>query len=254
MSPITTETDVLVCGGGPAGLLTAYCLSRYGIKTTVIEKYSHVKKVQYGRGILLLPRTLELLDQLDLADAVNQIGFVNRGRGMYKDGKRLPDLPTIITTIQDSFFDYTLSCRQRWTEQVITDAYVKMEQTSLDYGTTLVELDVRQDGVYSTVETQGGQRIQIRSKYLVGGDGGQSTVRELAGLPFEGEKSNSRWVRVDGIVETDMPEPRAGMSAILSERHGTVLWAPLVRIPNATSALWAVSRCTWRVVHSRSIL
>ena len=236
MSPIITDTDVLVCGGGPAGLLTAYCLSRYGIKTAVIEKHSQEKKVQYGRGVLLMPRTLELLDQLDLADAINQIGFVSRGNGMYKNGKRLEGLNTTVTTIVDTFFDFVSLCRQRWTEQVIADAYTRMEQTSLQYGISLVELDVRQDGAYSTLESQGGQRIQIRSKYVVGADGGQSTVRELAGIPFEGEKSNSRWVRVDGIVETDMPEPRLGASAVISEHHGTVLWAPLVRISSTRDA------------------
>ena len=237
------------------GLMTAYCLSRYGITTTVIEKHSQVKKVQYGRGVLIMPRTLELLDQLELADSLNQIGFISRGRGMYKDGKRLEGLTTNVSTIPDTFFDYTLLCRQRWTEQVIAAAYTRMEQTSLQYGTTLVGLDVRQDGAYSTVETQEGERVQIRSKYVVGADGGHSTVRELAGISFEGEKSNSRWVRVDGVVETDMPEARAGMSAILSEGHGVVLWACLVRnsaSPNGAIILLDASQDRLRAIQLKT--
>ena len=241
MSPNATETDVLVCGGGPVGLLTAYCLSRYGIKTAVIEKHSHVQKVQYGRGVLIMPRTLELLDQLDLADALNQIGFISRGRRMYKNGKRLEGLETNVSTITDTFFNYTLLCRQRWTEQVIADAYMRMENTSLQYGTTLVKIDVEQDGAYSTIETQSGQNIQIRSKYIVGADGGHSTVRDLAGILFEGEKSNDRWVR--------MPESRAGVSFILSESHGTVLWACLVRISASRNAALILLVASQDILH-----
>ena len=105
MSQSTTEVDVLVCGGGPVGLLTAYCLSRYGVSTMVVEQHIPTSDIRYGRAAMIMPRTLELLDQLDLADALGQIGFAARGQKAYKDGKMLEIGPTV-SSESDTFFDY----------------------------------------------------------------------------------------------------------------------------------------------------
>ena len=48
-----------------------------------------------------------------------------------------------------------------------------------------------------------------RSKYLIGADGGRSFVRKSAGIPFDGDTSEDSWIRIDGVVETDMPITRA---------------------------------------------
>lgn len=105
MSQSNIETDVLVCGAGPVGLLTAYCLSRYGISTMVVEQYIPTTDIRYGRAAMIMPRTLELLDQLDLADALGQIGFAVRGHKAYKDGKPL-ELAPAISNVSGTFFDY----------------------------------------------------------------------------------------------------------------------------------------------------
>lgn len=82
----------------------------------------------------------------------------------------------------------------------------------------------------------------------MGADGGRSFVRKHANIPFEGDTSEDQWIRIDGIVETDMPSHRSYgyektpplpvqsrsytypvpvPSAIESKTHGNVLWAPL---------------------------
>lgn len=79
--------------------------------------------------------------------------------------------------------------------------------------------------VASCTSTATGQTFQVRAKYIVGADGGSSTVRSVAGIPFEGSQREDRWVRLDAIVKsTNMPEHRAGSAAIESPTHGHVLW------------------------------
>lgn len=51
-------------------------------------------------------------------------------------------------------------------------------------------------------------------------------VRSLAGIGFPGTSSDHRWVRMDGIYHTDMPNCRAGGVSIESAQHGNVLWTP----------------------------
>lgn len=85
----TAEYDVAIVGGGPVGLLLAYQLKRFGVSTAVFEK--HVKETQdaYGRAVAIFPRTMEQLDQLDLAEPMLQLGFACRNSVTYKDGERM---------------------------------------------------------------------------------------------------------------------------------------------------------------------
>ena len=63
-------------------------------------------------------------------------------------------------------------------------------------------------------------------KYLVGADGGRSFVRRTLDIPFDGSTTEDKWVRIDGIIETNMPKSRV-YGSIESPAHGNVLWAAL---------------------------
>ena len=226
-----TEVDVLICGGGPVGLLIGYCLARSGVSTYIVEQHERAKQSAYGRAAMIAPRTLEMLDQLDLADALGQIGFVVRGQVSYKNGERVESLTAASSNIKDTFFDYLLLCRQRYTEDVIRDSYARVSGKEIHYGARLVDFAVggktAECGVNSIIESNDKGRVSIRSKYIIGADGGRSTIRELAGIAFQGEKSNRHWIRIDGVVETNMPEARNGICGITSQSHGSILWACL---------------------------
>ena len=143
-----------------------------------------------------MSRTLELLDQLDLADALGQIGFFCRGQKAFKNRESLELRAAISTTPDSTYFDYILMCRQRWTEQVIADAYIWLARTNLQYGTKLLDVEVTKqsndDHVLSTIEDREGQKWQVASRYIICADGSHSLVRKLAGIAFEGEGSNRR--------------------------------------------------------------
>lgn len=65
------------------------------------------------------------------------------------------------------------------------------------------------------------------SKYIVGADGGNSLIRRLAGIPFDGDRTNFKWVRIDGYFKTNMPNADVGFASIESKSHGNVLWVQL---------------------------
>jgi len=88
------KVDALVVGGGPVGLITTYNLLREGVNALAIgectyqfsrthidiischvEQFEKDDQAQYGRAMLLYPRSLELLDQLGLLDDIRQIGY-----------------------------------------------------------------------------------------------------------------------------------------------------------------------------------
>ena len=229
----TEQVDVLICGGGPVGLLTGYCLARYGLSTCIVEQHDRAKQIMYGRAAMIAPRSMELLEQLDLLDDLLQIGFVVRGQAHFnQNGERVNDVIRYATSnIKDTFFDFLLLCRQKYTEQAIHQGYQRMAGKSVRYGLRLINYTLNEGSddypVLSTLEHTDGARSELRSRYIVGADGGRSTVRELAGIAFEGEKTNRHFIRIDGVVKTDMPEARTGNVGVESTSHGSVLWACL---------------------------
>ena len=81
-----------------------------------------------GRATTLYPRTLEMLDQLELLDKLNQIGYIGRNSVTYKDGKRVTSRGwhVMFQRMSGTFLDYCLNIRQKYSENVIRDAYLEM--------------------------------------------------------------------------------------------------------------------------------
>ncbi|KAH8703576.1 putative 2,4-dichlorophenol 6-monooxygenase [Talaromyces proteolyticus] len=228
------DFDVVVVGGGPVGLLVAYQMARFGVSVCVLEKQDKETQDTFGRAIALFPRTMEQLDQLDLANAMLQLGFACRSSVTYKDGvEQVPGrVWTFMENIKGTVFDFALVLRQRYTEAIFREKlksvgavyFASTECTGFEVNDA-ASLD--EYGVKSYwVNTKTQEKMTLKSKYLVGADGGRSFVRRHAEIPFDGDTSEDKWIRVDGIIDTDMPINRA-YGAIESKTHGNVLWAPL---------------------------
>ncbi|RMZ67051.1 3-(3-hydroxy-phenyl)propionate hydroxylase [Pyrenophora seminiperda CCB06] len=175
-----------------------------------------------------------MLDQLGLADALAQQCFACRDTVNYdKNGNEVPGRGwAFMEKMKDTKWDFALVLRQKYQEEIFRRAMAK-EGVKLDAPCELVGIEVLQGvppGGYRVLATieHGDTKARriVKCRYLVGADGGKSFVRRAMDIPFDGSSSEDKWVRIDGVIETNLPKPRT-YCAIESPTHGNVLWAAL---------------------------
>jgi len=175
-----------------------------------------------------------MLDQLGLAEDLAQQCFACRETVNYdKDGNESPGRGwSFMENMKDTKWDFALVLRQKYQEEVFRQALrkhgVELESPwELKDISTLETTDQSGYKVLAILENPSTElKRTIKCKYLVGADGGRSSVRRIMDIPFDGSSSEDKWVRVDGVIETDLPKPRT-YCAIESPSHGNVLWAAL---------------------------
>jgi phenol 2-monooxygenase len=216
--------------------VTAFQLAKFGhaASIAIIEKYPKSSQDQYGRAITLYPRSTEMLDQLGLADELAQGCFACRDTVSYdKNGKEVHGRGWyFLENMKDTQWDFALVLRQKYQEEIFRRR-LKELGVALEAPVELIGVDVAEnmpsDGYRITATVKNGLSgdiSTIKCKYLIGADGGRSFVRQALQIPFDGTTSEDKWVRVDGVIETDMPKTRV-YGAIESPTHGNVLWAAL---------------------------
>ncbi|KAJ5004015.1 Phenol hydroxylase [Colletotrichum sp. SAR 10_66] len=227
-------TDVLIVGAGPVGLVTALGLAQQGIDTVIIEKRELEVQESFGRAITLFPRTLELLEQVGVAEDMVQAGNVARGIAAYQEGKRTPAVgqQTMFTAMNGTFHNYVLNIRQKNSQAIFAAKYKAVSGNDVQYQWELIDYQIDQspqDGYNITAVLQHPQhgRSSVRCKYLVGADGVQSQVRQLAKIEMVGDETAYEWVRFDGRIKTDVPDTELGFVTIQSAEYGNVF---LVRL------------------------
>jgi bifunctional hydroxylase/dehydrase len=163
---------VVVVGAGPVGLLLAGELRLAGVDVTVLERLA--EPTGESRGLGFTARTMESLDQRGLLDRFGGLQTSPRGH--------FGGIPIDFSILPGAFF--AAGVPQWRTERALTDWATELG-ADLRRGWELISLTNGVHGVDVEVATPDGVR-QLQCDYLVGCDGGRSTVRRLAGFDFAG--------------------------------------------------------------------
>jgi 2-polyprenyl-6-methoxyphenol hydroxylase-like FAD-dependent oxidoreductase len=197
--------DVIIAGGGPTGVMLAGELRLHGLHALVLEKEAEPTRIVRALG--LHARSIEVMDQRGLLDR-----FLGLGR-QYPVGGSFAGIAKPRPDRLDTAHPYILGIPQTITERLLTEHATELG-AEIRRGCELVGLSQDKDGV--TAELADGTRL--RSRYLVGCDGGRSTVRRLLGVGFPGEPARVEWLL--GEVEVTMPpEELAAVVAEVRETH-----------------------------------
>jgi 2-polyprenyl-6-methoxyphenol hydroxylase-like FAD-dependent oxidoreductase len=193
-----TETDVIIVGAGPTGLSLACQLVRYGVDFVIVEKNEGV--TPYSKAIGVQARTLEIYEQLDLAQkAVEQGAIAGKGRLLAGGEVRGEiDLSNIGQGL--SAYPFMLLLEQSKNERLLYE-YLQTQRKEVLWKTELESFSQSERGVTAQAKTSDGASGRIEGKYLVGCDGAKSVVRHALGLSFEGSTFERMFYVADAQVD-----------------------------------------------------
>jgi len=164
---VTTSTDVLVIGGGPAGASAAYWLATLGHEVTVVERKAFPREKTCGDG--LTPRAVHQLNEMGLGDQLSRFHRYNglRATGM---GRQLelewPKHPT--------YPQYGYVVRRRELDTMVARNAVAAGATVLEGHEALQPIVDRGFVRGAVVQPSIGEPLEIRARYVVVADGANS--------------------------------------------------------------------------------
>ncbi|KAJ7595205.1 FAD binding domain-containing protein [Mycena floridula] len=230
------KVDVLIVGGGPTSLLLTYLLvlAPGPLKVLTVEQYDKAEHSLYGRACIVHSGTLELLDLVGIYGNVVDTGFLIRGHatftddGLQREGRGWSFLVKAQHT-GNTMFDFSLGLRQMYVEDALCSAISAIDDHVVQAPVKLLTYRVTDATDYPVIATleEGGKAREVHCKYLIGADGGHSTVRHVGQFPFEGTASSHKWVRLDAVITTNLPSSRSKAVAIESKEFGNILWTPV---------------------------
>lgn len=190
------STDVLIIGSGPAGASAALFLATYGIDHVVVTKYRWTANTP--RAHITNQRTVEILRDMGIEDDLRSQGVPSAmmGETVFCTSLTGDEIGRVRSwgTHPARRADYTLASPvencdlpQTLLEPILV-GHAAERGSRIRFDTEYISLEQDDDGVTVTVRDRlSGHTYPIRARYVIGADGGRSTVARDIGLPFEGE-------------------------------------------------------------------
>ena len=177
------DTDVLIIGAGPTGLVLALWLARMGVRVRIIDKTAEPGTT--SRALAVQARTLELYNQIGLADAVVERGRKVSAANFWVSGKKVGRLALADFGAGLSPFPYMLVFPQDEHERLLVDRLTR-SGVEVERRTELLDFEHTGGRIRARLKRSDGTAQECETAYIAGCDGAHSAVREALKIGFPG--------------------------------------------------------------------
>lgn len=219
MSDINTRTEVLVVGAGPTGLALACQLIRYGVDFMIVDRKEGT--TPYSKAIGVQARTLEIYEQIKLADRLVELGTIADGVRLLEGGEVRAEVPLSRLGEGMSPYPFLLIVEQGEHEALLYE-FIKSHDTDVLWQTTLSDFSQDDAGVTATLVDVTGDTHTVQARYLVACDGAKSSVRSALGLSFEGSTLERLFYVADVQIKWEFPHDM--LTACLAKDRSTAFF------------------------------
>jgi 2-polyprenyl-6-methoxyphenol hydroxylase-like FAD-dependent oxidoreductase len=194
---MNSEPSVLVVGAGPTGLTLACELARRNVPVRIIDKAPEPFAGSRGKG--LQPRTMEVLDDLDVVEQALAWGTEGIALRTYKAGEPPVDTEPQASQVRTPDVPYPqgVVIPQWRTERILRERLAEFG-VSVEQSTELLAFEQSDDHVTGTLHGPAGDE-HVEPAYIIGCDGGHSSIRKALGVDFAGETAD-----VPGMIIADL--------------------------------------------------
>ena len=230
------EMDVLIVGTGPAASVVAAQLSRFpSINARAIER--RAGRLEVGQADGIQARSVETFQAFGFANEVIDEAYRNVEMCFWKPSPEDPSKVVRVSRAPDdatgmSEFPHIYVNQSRILDYFLRDAVRAPGRIVPDYGIEFVDCKIDPDVEYAvtsrlryTAGPRAGEERTVCSKYLLGGDGARSSVREALGHRLHGDAAMHAWGVMDVMANTDFPDFQVKCS-VQSHASGNLLLIP----------------------------
>ncbi|MFF2654943.1 bifunctional 3-(3-hydroxy-phenyl)propionate/3-hydroxycinnamic acid hydroxylase [Streptomyces sp. NPDC058045] len=189
------RAQVAIVGAGPCGATVANYLGGYGVRTLLIDRSTDI--IDYPRAVGMDDECLRSFQGVGLAeemlaDMIQNVSLKMFGADGHCFAHIRPDTREFGWSRRNIFM-------QQLAERTLRTGLERYPQVRSLLGHELTDLE--QDGTEVRLHLTGpdGEPAVVHADYVVGADGGRSTVRELLGVPLVGDTHPRKWV----VIECD---------------------------------------------------
>ncbi|MDO8861948.1 FAD-dependent oxidoreductase [Haliea sp. E1-2-M8] len=221
--------QVIIVGGGPAGLAAAMDLALHGIDSVVLDDNNTVSVG--SRAICIAKRTLEICDRYGCAQPMIDKGVIWKHGRVYFGEEQIYEFDLLPE--QHHKIPAFINLQQYYFEEYMVDRCMEMPQIDLRWLHKVAEVASTANRAEIVVDTQDGP-YRLSCDYLLVADGANSPIRDSLGLESKGQIFEDRFLIADIVMQADFPAERR-------------FWFDAPFHPNQSTLLHKQADNVWRI-------
>lgn len=195
------DTQVLIVGAGPTGLMAANQLLRFGIDFILIDPKSG--PTIESRAIAVTARSLEIYQQLGLSETVVANGIKMNSFNLFSEGHQKAEVKIGEIGKGMTDFPYLLAYEQSQNETLLYEN-LKKNGKNVAWETEFISLKEHENHVV-VLAKKDNEAFEIKAEYLIGCDGAKSPIRHQLNFNFHGGTYENKFFVADVVMNWKLP-------------------------------------------------